>query len=70
MPPSDFSRNVVPLIGGTTISLAIPLLIGAASFAKAVDGKRDRAGLDGVRNADTNRQWLDRRTASGLRRTE
>lgn len=70
MPQNDFSRNVVPLLGETTIALAIPLLIGAASLAKAVDGKRDRAGPDGVRSADTNRQWPDRRTASGLRRTE
>jgi len=70
MPHNDFSRNVVPLLGGTTIALAIPLLVGAASLAKAVDGELARAGPDGVRNADTNRQWLDRRTASGLRRTE
>jgi len=70
MPQSNFSRNIVPLLGGTTIALAIPLLIGAASLAKTVDGKRDRADPDGVRNADTNRQWLDRRTASELRRTE
>ncbi|KQV47034.1 hypothetical protein ASC95_26375 [Pelomonas sp. Root1217] len=70
MPQSDFSRNIVPLLGGATIALAIPVLIGAASLAKAVDGKRHRAGTDGVRNADTNRQWLDCRAASGLRRTE
>jgi hypothetical protein len=31
MPRSDFLRNVVPLLGGTTMALATALLIGTAS---------------------------------------